>query len=61
VRWDEEKQNRRLKLCYPPWGRPLKRKALLKDLDINLQQDSQTPGGKKKNKCYQCGELGHFK
>jgi hypothetical protein len=47
-------------------SRPLKGKSLLKKLGKNLpkiskRQDSQILGGKKENKCYQCGKPGPFK
>jgi hypothetical protein len=58
----KKNENRRLKLCYPPWGRPLKGKTLLKKLDITPsphqikprkgRQYWRTPGGKKENKYY---------
>jgi hypothetical protein len=68
VRWDEENKNRRLKLCYPHWGRTTQKKSASQRVGYKRtskpqigRQDSQTPGVKKGNKCYQHGKLEHFK
>jgi hypothetical protein len=63
----KKNKSKRIKLCHPLLGRPLRGKTLLKKLGTNppknLEEEGriQTPGGKKENRCYQCGKPGHFK
>jgi hypothetical protein len=40
----KQNKNKRLKLCYPPLGWPLKRKMVLKKLNINPPKNLEKEG-----------------
>jgi hypothetical protein len=67
VRWDEEKQKQKPKIMLSTLGQKVKKKALLKELDINLLQNLgkegriHRPQAERKKTNIQCGKLGHFK
>jgi hypothetical protein len=68
VRRDEEKQKQKAKIMLSILGQATQGKKTSQTAGYKPtqksqkgRQDSQTPGGKKENRCYQCGKPRHFK